>query len=342
MIRLFYYAFFASSSLFLLYACTKSTSTTPTVGNWVNRFDADFSSRTEAVSFTIGDTAFVGTGYDGTNTLNDFWKLTVSATGTDFHWVQLASLPLSAARTSAVGFGTATRGYISTGKAADAATRLNDTWEYNPATNSWTQKANFGGTPRYDAVAFSINNKGYITTGYDGNYTKDFWVYDPGADNWTQLAGFSGFKRSQAVAFVYQNKAYVCTGVDNTVYPNDFWVYDPTAGSWTQKRSISNVSTETYDDAYSSITRANGASFVMNDKAYLCTGQQGSLYKNVWEYDFASDLWVLKTDFEGGTRTGAVGFSIQKRGFLTSGNVSSQVFSDFWEFHPFEAYNAND
>ena len=340
MIRLSYYVLFCTSSFFLLYACTKSSSSTSTlVGNWLNRFDADFSSRTEAASFTIDDTAYVGTGFDGTSRLNDLWKLTVN--GTSFHWTQVASMPVSAARSNAVAFGANKKGYIATGLAADGATRLNDTWQFDPATNSWTQKANFGGTARYDAVAFSVNDKGYITTGYDGNYTKDFWVYDPVADTWTQKAGFSGFKRKQAVAFVYKNKAYVCTGVDNTIYPNDFWSYDPAADAWTQLKSIANVSTDTYDDLYK-IIRANAVAFVMGDKAYVCTGESGSLFNDVWEYNFSNDTWAQKTNFEAGTRTGAIGFSIQQRGFISSGNVSSQEYSDFWEFHPSETYNVND
>ena len=35
-----------------------------------------------------------------------------------------------------------------------------------PATNTWTQKADFGGAGRYYATGFSIGSKGYIGTGY--------------------------------------------------------------------------------------------------------------------------------------------------------------------------------
>ena len=41
-----------------------------------------------------------------------------------------------------------------------------DFWEYDPVGNTWTQKADFGGTARYAAVGFSIGNKGYIGTGH--------------------------------------------------------------------------------------------------------------------------------------------------------------------------------
>ena len=55
-----------------------------------------------------------------------------------------------------------------------------DFWEYDPSTNTWTQKLDFGGTARHGAVGFAIGNKGYIGTGYNGTSgTKDFWEYNP-------------------------------------------------------------------------------------------------------------------------------------------------------------------
>ena len=38
------------------------------------------------------------------------------------------------------------------------------------------QKANFPGSPRYEAVAFGLGSLGYIGTGFDGsNALKDFY-----------------------------------------------------------------------------------------------------------------------------------------------------------------------
>ena len=45
----------------------------------------------------------------------------------------------------------------------------NDFWEYDPATNTWTQKADFGGTARQYATGLSIGSKGYIGTGNGSN-----------------------------------------------------------------------------------------------------------------------------------------------------------------------------
>ncbi len=44
--------------------------------------------------------------------------------------------------------------------------------------DTWTQKADVGGTARNAAVGFSIGTKGYIGTGGDGRFAKkDFWEY---------------------------------------------------------------------------------------------------------------------------------------------------------------------
>jgi hypothetical protein len=75
-------------------------------------------------------------------------------------------------------FSIGTKGYIGTG-IDNNGNLLKDFWEWDQTTNTWTQKANFGGTAREDAVSFSIGSKGYIGTGADPSTTKDFWEYTP-------------------------------------------------------------------------------------------------------------------------------------------------------------------
>jgi N-acetylneuraminic acid mutarotase len=344
MMRAFSYVLLLGSSLFLLYACTKNTSSTSDlVGNWVTVSDFDGVARSEAISFVIGDTAYIGTGYDGTNRLSDFWLYDSKASSVG-GWTQRASLADSLARNSAVGFATTTKGYISTGY--NGLVRLKDTYEYDPTQNTWTKKADFGGTARMDAVAFGIGTKGYVTTGNDGNDTKDFWMYDPSVDTWTQKTSMGGSKREQAVAWVYNNVGYVVTGIDNGSTVNDFWKYDPAAGAWTALRDITNVSTDTYDDAYGTnlIVRSNAAAFVVGTYAYVATGQNGSILKTIWEYNLnpGIDLWVQKQPWEGLERAGAVAFTVNGQGFLGTGKNSTYQFDDWRRFDPFATYNAND
>jgi N-acetylneuraminic acid mutarotase len=318
-------------------ACTKETTTTDITGNWKRRSDFEGISRSEAVSFVVGEKAYVATGYDGTSRLNDVWEYDAVQN----FWVQKASLPASG-RNSAVGFAVDGKGYIGTGY--DGINKLKDFWQYDPVANSWSQKSDFTGSARYDAIGFGLSSKGYIGTGYDGNYLKDLWQYDPNADAWTQQVSMGGSKRTAATVFVYNNKAYICTGNNNgtTTSVNDLWVYDPAAATvWTEKRKISNVSDDDYDDSYA-IERHNAVSFVMNNKAYISTGENGSLMGTTWEYDFDTDVWTQKTAYEGVARTGATAFTINNRGYLLTGRTSSAQFDDIMEFFPLEEQTDND
>lgn len=313
-----------------LFGCTKSASDSDDdyEGNWARSSDFEGVARTEAVSFTIDNYAYVGTGYKGNDTrLKDFWQFDAS-TGT---WRQKADLP-GIERNSAVAFTVSNKGYVGTGY--DGVNKLNDFYEYNADANTWTQKANFEGSARYDAVGFSVGGKGYISTGFDDNYLKDNWQYDPASDHWTQKASLGGYKRKGAVAFVIDDKAYIGTGINNGDNINDFWVYDGGADTWTEKRKISNAnSDEDYDDDYN-IVRDNAASFVMNGKGYVACGQNSGIMGSIWEYNPSTDLWVQKTTFEGTARIGAVGFSINNVGYITTGNNSSYQFDDCWLFQP--------
>ena len=333
--RMFKYSFsqwaLLSISLISIMGCTKSSdSSTDIIGNWVTIGDIDGDARSEAVTFTVGSKAYIATGTTSTDRFNDLWEYDLNLK----YWVQKASLP-AATRSSAVAFSINDKGYIGTGY--DGTNYLNDFWQYDPSVNQWTQKASFEGAGRYDAVAFSLNGKGYICSGFDGNYLKDLWEYDPSADSWTQKASLGGNKRSAAMSFVLNGKAYVCSGNNNGTALNDLWMYDQSSDSWTQKRKISNVSDSTYDDDYTSIVRYNGVAFVMNSKAYLTTGENGSMQSTTWEYDDTKDLWTQKTSFEASARTGACAFTLSDRGFVLTGRSGSSSYDDMYEFHPNDA-----
>jgi len=328
----------ASLICVLLSSCFSSCgpgSTTTNAGNWVNKSSYNGIVRSEAVSFVVNDTGYVGTGYDGNNRLADIWSYNAAS---DF-WTQRADFA-GTARNSAVAFAAAGKGYITTGY--DGLNMLADTWSFDPATNTWAQKASFPGLARYDAVAFGVNDKGYVGTGFDGNYEKDFYQYDPTADTWTAINGYGGNKRTQAVAFVHNNIAYVATGVNNGVEESDFWSFNASTSAWTQLRSTANVSTETYDDSYGGIDRNNAVAIVIGDSAYLTTGEQPGLTSTTWGYDFKDDLWFTKTPYEGIARTGATGLSVSHGGYVGLGRSSTLPYDDWRQFFPFAAYNAND
>jgi N-acetylneuraminic acid mutarotase len=322
----------------LSFSCSNSDNTTTLIGDWARQSDFEGVKRSGAVSFQIGDRVFVGTGFDGTYRLKDFWEYDAASNS----WFRKAEFP-GIARNSAVAFSAGGKGYVGTG--FDGNNRLNDFWEYNPDDNSWRQIADFlGDYPdeakyRYGAIAFSLNDLGYVGSGYGAstatggaNDLKDLWEYNPGLDTWTRKASIGNSKRSNAFVFVINGVAYVGGGTNNGTYPTDFWKYNLTENRWDELNPLDDADNSDYTYA---IQRESAATFVVNGHAYLCGGTYSSILSNVWEYDVATDLWTEKTSFEGTARDAAVSFAVGSKGYITTGrNGSSLRFDDLWSFDP--------
>jgi N-acetylneuraminic acid mutarotase len=50
---------------------------------------------------------------------------------------------------------------------------------------------------------------------------------------------------------------------------------------------------------------------------------------------FSQNNWTQKTDFPGGARNGAVGMSIDNRGYIGTGNSADSTYNDWWEYYPY-------
>lgn len=184
-----------------------------------------------AVGFSIGNKGYIGTGNGSIGRFNDFWEWDGDTASSTYNtWTQKANFG-GTARRGAVGFSVGNKGYIGTGNDADSL--RSDFWEWDgdtasPAYNTWSKKANFGGTAREGAVGFCISTKGYIGTGYDGTNRKDFWEWDNGSDTWTPKTNFIGTARLYAVGFSIGTQGYIGTGYDGispAYVQQDFWEY---------------------------------------------------------------------------------------------------------------------
>ncbi len=238
-------------------------------------------------------------------------------------------------RYGAVGFSIGNKGYLGTGQGNGGF--YSDFWEYDPASNVWTQKADYSGGPRRFATGFSIGTKGYIGTGFDGsNARSDFWEFDSYANIWTKKSDFGGGNRSMAAAFSIGQKGYIGTGMDYTVYYggyfyitdySDLGEYDPFFDSWSKRAD------------FEGYARSAAVSLSIDSKGYIGTGidKDYNYFKDFWEYDPSLDTWIQKIDFGGGIRRGAAGFSIGSKGYLGTGYKYEGGYvycNDFWEYDP--------
>jgi N-acetylneuraminic acid mutarotase len=242
---------------------------------WTKKADSPTNLTGEAVGFSIGSKGYIGFGNDlNDGVTNDFWEYDPSTNS----WTQKTSVPFNVARASAVGFSIGTKGYIGTGYVNDgfSSSYLRDFWEWDQATDVWTQKADFPGNARAGAVGFSIGIKGYIGTGGNGDsYLKDFWEWDQATDAWMQKADLPGNGRAGAVGFSIGNKGYIGTGINENL-SKDFWEWDQMNNVWTQKNS------------FAGNARSSAVGVSIGNKGYIATGFGGNpqnYLQDLWEYD---------------------------------------------------------
>lgn len=211
-------------------------------------------------------------------------------------------------RGSASAFTINNKGYICLGQ-GQTNPFFKDLWEFDENTNAWTQKADFAGSERRQAVAFVIDSIAYVGTGYDASgYRKDMYKYSAATNTWTQISDFGGTARKEAVGFSMGDQGYIGTG-DDGVLRNDFWQYQPTTDTWLQKADFPGTQ------------RKGAAAWGIFPQAFICMGEDinSDFKKDLWEYNYFSDTWVQRADYGGPGRSGAIAFVLQGVAFVGSG-----------------------
>lgn len=317
----------------------ETDSTTDEVGNWVQTSPFKGPRRSSAIIFTIGDKAYAGLGYDGSDYFSDFYEFDPELG----FWKNKSPFP-GTGRERAIAFSIGDKGYIGLGYNRDLATEeLADFWEYNSTTDVWTRLKNFSGGARYNSVAFAINDRGYVGTGNNGsNNTGDFWEYNPFSDEWQEIPSYPGQKREEASVFVLEGKGYLFGGRNNGLFSEDFWEFNPDGKTWTKR--VPDVEEDFYDEFSNAVLRYNAVGFALNGMGYIATGVNsgGNIDNTVWEYNPQTQVWDQMTSFEGSGRSLAIAFVVANKIYVGTGQGGSIRFDDIWEFRPDEEYDDAD
>lgn len=194
------------------------------------------------------------------------------------------------------------------------------TWVYNTTNDTWTQKADFTGTLRQKATAFTQNGKGYLGLGLvnsPNTLLNDFWIYDPAVNTWTQKNNFPGQGRYGAFAFVIGSKAYVGSGNNLLTNLTDFWEYNFNTDTWLQKANLT-----------------QGA-FDYNSFASMGKGYVGlsTFNRSLYEYNPGTDTWAVKSEFPSNLEISysrLVSLNNGKAFLVFYNNITSKVI--MWEY----------
>jgi N-acetylneuraminic acid mutarotase len=269
-------------------------------------------------------------------------------------WFQKASFG-GVGRHRAVGIAIGNKGYIGTGHVNGTGVDISykDWWQYDPASDSWTQKADFP-VSGHGVTAWGTETRGYVGGGSSLN--GEFYCYNPVTNAWTSIASCP-FSPGDVQGFSVQNKGYVLSG-------NSIAEYDPTTNTWTMKANCP-VGISTWSSAFGTsgsgfvksgvnfyefkpiqnewIQRANfpglssngSSAFAINDKGYVTCGYVGGLSivtDEVWEFNSGSNSWTLIGEFPGTSRRFPVAFSIEGKGYFGTGTNGINM-NDFWQFN---------
>ena len=243
--------------------------------SWVQLADFPGGNRHYAIGFSINGKGYISCGLEGGTANMEIWEFDP----TTLAWTQKTSGPAIGRihpSFSVIG----DRVYIGQGQRDGDFSDLDDWYEYNTTTDSWTLKMNFS-TPRHHAVGATVGNKIYIGTGHHLSVMFDDWYsYDIATDTWQPKSNFSGNGRSAANAVTSNGKVYVFAGEDEFTFDrfDDFREYNPITDSWTTLEQFP------ADGRWAPIM------FVHNDTIYVGTGQdnQNTDRADLWRYDFPS------------------------------------------------------
>ncbi|HLG33412.1 MAG TPA: hypothetical protein VI757_00905 [Bacteroidia bacterium] len=307
------------TKLFLLLTLVIPANNTSAQYVWDQMADFGGGIREQAFGFSIGSYGYAGTGRNPADQ-TDFWRYDPVSNS----WSLMAPYPGSG-RYGMVGFSIGNYGYAGLGwiGPGGGGNQFKDFWQYDPASNTWIQKNDFGGTARYSAVGFAIGTKGYVGLGFSP-LQNDFWEYNPVTDAWTPKNNFP-LVRQSAIGFGIGSMGYVGTGYNSGTTYRDFYEYNPATDTWTPKSDAPGL------------LRRNSVAFVINNNAFLGTGYNDTTYlTDFYKYDPVNDQWSTVASIGGVPRYAGFAFSIGNYGYSGTGAYGGIAIpvkvSDFWRF----------
>lgn len=287
---------------------------------WIQKDSIKGPPRSGIASFVLGNRGYVVGGFLGSESSRKMYSYSKNQDDWDDELSLGDSTGGGLERHLACGFSMNNKGYITLGQGLGAPF-MKDLWEFDKATQTWTQKADFPGTPRRAAASFVVNGFAYIGTGEDAQgLCNDMFRYDPLTNLWDPVSSFPGGGRRQAAAFELNGYGWIATG-DGGMLKNDLWSYNTVTDLWQQKADLPGQA------------RAGAVAWSTSPSAYVATGQnpQGEFLGDVWQYNYYQNAWVQKNDFGGGPRTNACAFVINGSAFL-GGGYNGNLLDDFYGY----------
>lgn len=209
----------------------------------------------------------------------------------------------------------------------------NDTWSFNPGTDTWTNVTTAGPSPRGSAaMAYDANQDRMLLFGGAGpaGYLGDTWSYDVGTETWTNVtpATSPSPRVSDMMAFdPAANRSVLFGGYGPSGYLSDTWAFDLSSQTWTALGALQPPTPRgfggmVYDVAHGRFILFGGY------------GEFGAL-SETWHYDYPHSAWSMLFPATSPSARGSFGMAYDLRDartILVGGFNAPGVASDVWSY----------
>ena len=173
-------------------------------------------------------------------------------------------------------------------------TFFNDTWQYDPASNTWTDLAPAGDVPQGGSAASMVydSDRGKIILFGGGSGQASFddtWAYDPATNTWTDLVPPGSVPSARVGHGMVYNAAdgtvILYGGRDEDGFLSDTWSYNVASNTWALIETAGGTPTERYGHAM--------VYDAADNKVLALGGWDGNMYLiSTWVYDPGAKTWT--------------------------------------------------
>ncbi|MBR4432854.1 MAG: hypothetical protein IKS76_06620 [Paludibacteraceae bacterium] len=214
---------------------------------------------------------------------------------------------------------------------------LNDLWEYDPQTDTWTSFPT-PLKPRVNPSIIAYDGSLYMGLGfahgaiyYRENNLQDWWKWNPMTNKWDSLAAYPNKTTNAATSFVVSGRIYVMYGASDG-FSREIKYYKPEKNCWT----------ELPDNYHRALSVFRGVGGVCQGKTYFGLGHNIHSVSQWYLVFLNADQWKKLSSLPGKGRTFSACSGNNQYIYVFGGryfageHTGGEVFADIWRYDPVE------
>jgi N-acetylneuraminic acid mutarotase len=218
--------------------------------------------------------------------------------------------------------------YIINGYTNSTCGPTNYMWEFNPANNTFTARANHPNFSFSSATAVA-NGRIFVFGGnaacnsFGGGFRNEVYDYNPSTNVWTERPTPMPLATAGHSAETVNGKIYIIGGSRSGVQQSqNVYEYDPNLNTFTQRASLP-------------VGRTDHATAVINNKIYVFGGTEPTVSESrrIDIYDPATNTWARGSNLPSG-RTQLAAETSNNRIYIISGGLGTTAYDNNWEYNP--------